>query len=193
MARLSELRPSVASEARDCPNPVIDRALVDAARELCEAAAIWRTTFDVDTASGAAEYPLASPVADSEIVRVIEPWVCSGRRSLPQGAYHLEGPRRLVMLYEPVANPLTVHVQLRPTRAASDLPDVLIGHDEALQAGALARLLRMRHEPWADLDLSMYYARTFRACRTQAIADVTRESTSRSAQVRPRRFAFFRN
>jgi hypothetical protein len=39
---IADLRPLVAVQAANCPNPVIDAAVVDAARALCNAAPVWR-------------------------------------------------------------------------------------------------------------------------------------------------------
>ncbi|WP_423820832.1 hypothetical protein V5738_10870 [Salinisphaera sp. SPP-AMP-43] len=60
MTAVSSLRPRVAAEAANCPNPVIDRALIDAARELCSAAPIWRDTILVDPRNDGDELSLTA-------------------------------------------------------------------------------------------------------------------------------------
>lgn len=187
---LSALRPPVSAEAVDCPNPVVDRAIIDAARELCGAATVWQTTVTVDVTT-ADDYPLS--VEDGEIDRPVGGPSVDGRTLHPD-LYSYPDPRTLrIERWPNDPGSLTVTLALRPKRGVTEIPDGLASdYETALHAGALYRLLRMPGVAWSNPELAMYYGRLFRARRANAIAACNRGFAQGSVRAAPRRFAAFR-
>ena len=202
MTPVAELRPRVATEVPNCPNPVIDRALVDAARALCSGASIWRDTLAVTPDGHGTRIALQSsgvtvngqPAAASwpdsaELARVIPPGVEVSGRDFRQ--YEMVDQRTLHVLRDP-GDELTVHVSLRPTLAARSLPDaVTLDYLEGVVSGALSRVLRMTSEPWTNPQMAQYYAREARQARNQAVIEAQRGFEGGAMRVKPRLFATF--
>lgn len=75
MVPVSELRPRMLSEAMGCPKDVIDRAVIDAARYLCEQTYVWREDIgeDVDVTAGIPEYSVPIDVDAGPTGLILDP------------------------------------------------------------------------------------------------------------------------
>ena len=186
---LSAIRPTVIAEAMDCPNPVIDRALIDAARELCGAVPVWTDTVDLDI-DGSGTFELQPPDG-AEVDHPIGAPVHDGRAVCD---YAYPDPRTLrIDRWPNEPGVVRVTLALRPSRTAASLPAVIAeDHEIALTAGALYRVLRMPGMTWSHPELGMYYGRLFRSRRANAIAIHNRGIGQGTVRAQPRRFAFFR-
>lgn len=71
MAQLDSLRLEVRPDLFSCPDPSIDRALVDSAIELCRQSHWWRADGDpIPVADGVSSYDLDSPEPSSRVERI---------------------------------------------------------------------------------------------------------------------------
>lgn len=193
MTALTDLRPDVAAEVMDCPNPTVDRAIIDAARDLCQAAAIWTDTIEVPITDGAGDYTLATSVPGAEIVRCIDPGCDPDGNPWALRDYRFTDARTLHAGPQASAQTLAMTISLRPKRGATDLPDVLaLDRLEGVTAGALYRVLRMPGMQWSRPELAMYYGRLFQTARSNAIAAVERGFAHTGVRAQPRRLAAFR-
>lgn len=186
----SELRPYVAGRAANCPNPAIDRALVDAARSLCEAAPVWLGTVEVTATD-------VTAVGDKFRVDLRALYVGEGSLSRVQHTEpfcRYEQPEDCVILFrEKPTDPVTFHVSLKPERRSAEISDTVTdSYQEGVVAGALYRVLSMPGQLWADGQTAILCAREERKVRNQAILDARRGFGQGSLSMRPRRLAIWR-
>jgi hypothetical protein len=82
---------------------------------------------------------------------------------------------------------LTVRAALKPTRAATQLEDVLFDDWlDALADGTLARLHLMKDQPWASADRALVHSQKFRAAvqRARIESSMGRVHTTLSVRMR---------
>ena len=184
MISLSTLRPRVSAEAPNCPNPKIDQALVDAARELC-GIAIWQHAQAVP--ERAVEYEMQPPEQGS-VVRLY-----NVRRDGWPVPHRVAGT---TLVLDTPSGPNTVAtIVARPALDAKTLPEAVADpYLDGLVSGALYRVLRTPADPWGNPNLAQSHARQFRYWRAQAAAAVNlHHDQSRTARVQARPFARFRS
>lgn len=177
---ISDIRPLVVSQAANCPNPVVDRAIIDATRALLSAAPVWRVELEVDTfeeGDGEVFVDLSELVEAGDFSRLVR--VHNGRLHRCEGS-------KLFMASEP-SEPVRVTVSVAPKIDATEIPKSAERYLEGIVSGALARVLRMSGQQWQDPAMAGYYARDERKTRNQAIYD----SLGKNPMVRKRRLASF--
>lgn len=174
MAAISTLRLYIEPEVPGCLNRLIDRAIVQAAREFCNRTRIWKEGSSVSVAVTGVNVPFDVPVSDSEIITV-DYLLHNGIELIPITEFELSAadpywrndesitPTHYVtkinekeaLLYPKltagVSDTVTYEVTLRPSMDATELPDFMTQDFlDAIIDGALERLLNMRKMPWAD-------------------------------------------
>ncbi|MDN5937698.1 MAG: hypothetical protein L0H83_03465 [Salinisphaera sp.] len=190
---VSDLRPYVATTVPDAPNPLIDREIVLAAREVCEEAPLWVEVLTaIPTVNGQGAYTLTHATGD--VVRAQRHEVLFGGVSLRQrsvaqanrrypgwrtdtGAtlhsFVLTDPHTLAVIPVPNAalGDLTVTVQLRPKFGATTLPDQAAEDwRDAVVSNAIARLASMPNEPWSAPQVAAIHGQKYQIERAQAVA-----------------------
>lgn len=206
MSDIKEIRSSIAASLPNCPNPVVDRDIVLAAREFCEETGVWQDDMSViSTVSGQQIYPL--PYSGAQVVRPVKRSVTFAGAPLEQIAFTeasrlypawrstnssdvfafvMLSPRELALIDIPdLSNEqIKLRAVLRPLVGAITLPDILAQDwREAIIAGALARLYEMNKDPWGDTQMAAYHRSVYMRERSQAIAAVSRGYDRGEARV----------
>lgn len=184
MTELSQFRPYIAPEVPGCPGALIDRAVVRAARKLCEETFCWQGEEAVASVpAGRATVALEVP-ACAEVLGVAYltyhatelPATSPGALAAWDAQWHtragtpthylLEAADAALRLYpKPLAaepRVLRYALLLRPTVDATALPDLLWPHVEALAEGALGVLLAQRGQAWSDVGHAERYRVSFK-------------------------------
>ncbi len=178
MAALSTFRPYVLPHAPGAPNPVLDRALVLAAREFCEKTKAWVDEPTAVMADGTtSEFALDLP-AGSELVKILRARV-NGRdydvlayRELPEDwdapdADSNALDRKVVLLadltgymvYPRPASGDTIAITqaLQPVINSGSVGDFIFArYARAIGDGALADLLATAGKPYSNPDMATY-------------------------------------
>lgn len=169
MKTWDEFYPFILVEVMECPNPVVDFALVQAAREFCRRTSVWvewmefvadGTTqrFDFDLPSKTELVAARRATVDGVDVPVL------GNRSLPADWTQADTTSDVdalihislteFMLYPLPAADAQVMVQLalQPTLAGTGVSDdVFSRYAEAISKGALYRLMSSSNKPYTNL------------------------------------------
>ena len=191
MATFTDFYPSIMPYAPGCPTMVVDRAVLDMARDFCTITGCLRQTVTVPVT--ATQDKATIPVAAGyEVVDIKAAWW--GNAALTpaqQDAFDL-APVRLaastdskpqyytatasaIRLYPTPsitdATSLTVEVTVRPTLAATTIDDSLRDRFAVeIANGALWRVLRTPNQPFANTDLALQYKRMYDTGRSAARA-----------------------
>lgn len=174
------------------PEPMVDRALVRAARVFCSMSEAWRVTLDPESVfAGVAELFLPR---GAEIVRPL--WVRLGDRELQAksdhslldvkpgrpNAYVLENNMlTLVPVVDGVLTErVTARVILQPTRTATAVPEAVGDrYFEGIMSGALSYLTAQVDQPWGNADIAGMHAAGFQ----RVIDDARRRAGKEGAHV----------
>lgn len=169
--------PDVLTHAPGCPQPVMDQALLRAARDFCRQTRAWRATLDpIDLVAGESEYDLPLP-NDGDVLR-LEDWAdISGDRvqllssqhtSFQCGRAVFTVTGRTVTVYPTPAGDapqvLTLNVSMVPSNSAAGVPDDIYGdYVETIALKAASMLQNQPAKPYtnpgaAGTNAAMYQA-----------------------------------
>ena len=202
MAEVKELVPSVQEMARLCPVKRIKDSIMDAAIDFCRRSLVWRVQTTDDIVAGTDTYTLAMPTGAAigaiEIVTVdgiqIPMWTSPWPHSSTSGGAVFYGVNqdKQVRLYpipaESVTDGLVVSVVAIPDKTGTVIPDFLLDdYKDAIVSGALASVMAIIGQPWANAQVAMYHQKMFsRAIGGARIAIMRAMSTSSiSLSLRP--------
>jgi hypothetical protein len=194
MVALEVFEPDIAVQLPGCPSPTIARAVLNAAIDFCQRTHAWNAALSAATVTDD-DFPYTVPAPDdAEMYRVLSVLVAGiaiesidvdtldmgGEwRSLVGTPSHwlMEDNARLRVYPLPAAPvALSIRASFRPTRSALVLPDFLASeHIEAIQAGALSRLLMIPRQEWTDMNLGAAHNAKFLDA-----AEVCKSAVSRS-------------
>lgn len=207
---VSELRPYIRLLAPNAPNPIIDMAVVDAARELCRRTHAWRYTLEAGDLSKEGTYIVMSPPTDAVILK---PWTIDYAddgtltpateaqltRKVSPGwrddtgtptHYVFEAPDTLILypwLSTISMSDLKVRVSLMPELGVTELPDrIATQHSETIRNGALARLFAMPGRSWTNPQLAGVYGAGYAA----ALAEIEEDGTDGYVRNLPRKVRY---
>jgi hypothetical protein len=173
----AEFYPHVLPHVIGCPNPVVNQALRDAAREFCLDTKAWQETEDFE-ADGAINRYYFDVTGQTELVQVVRASVAGkdldiyGRGKLPadweteppceRSLYHLNEEEYLLFPLPSAGQAISVTLAVRPSIAGTGVGDVVFKkHAEAIASGAKYRLLKMPRQDWTDLDQAAICKREF--------------------------------
>lgn len=211
MTPISTFRKHIAVAAKGCPNALLDRGVVFAARDFCGITHAWRAdaeslrardgvaTYDLDTPS-CAEIVTANyvtydgreifPLTESDLSASSTTWRTD--EGGPIG-YYLDIDEKTIRVYRiPDETGLRIGYRLilKPSADADELPDFLLSqHLEAMIDGALSHVLQDADGPWYKPEKANEHAAKFEARKANARDRVMRNYTTMSLRVKPRRFA----
>lgn len=174
MSALAAFHDQLLPELPGCSTAMVNRHLVDTARQFCTDTSAWRTTLTpINLVAAQAAYTLAPGVTDSEVVRLTKLTASSALLWLDRDVtqfnsidkpkydpnnppFSLDGALQVITLETaeiPAGNVtagLTIDGVLKPTLTAATLPDFLLNtYSEALRFGTLSRLMMMAAKPWS--------------------------------------------
>ncbi len=164
----ADFYPRVMPYVMGCPAPVVDAALIDAAREFCEKTSCWKQTERVYAIGGQSLLEFELPMY-SEIVRVGRcivnglDYAIKPAADLPEDwesnqpsdhtLYHDTQQEYRLFPAPAQADVISMTTYLRPTLAGTGVDDETFAlYAEAIAAGARAKLQRMPRQPWTDLN-----------------------------------------
>lgn len=202
MADVKELVPSVQEMARLCPVKRIKDAIMDAAVEFCRKSIIWRVQSVDDIVAGTDTYtpsvPTGAAISAIEIVTVggirMPMWTSPWPHSATSGgaAFYGVNQDKQVRIYpvppENITDGLVVSIVAIPDKTGTVIPDFLVDdYKDALVSGALASVMAIIGQPWANAQVAMYHQKMFsRAVGAARIAVMRALSTSSvSVSLRP--------
>jgi hypothetical protein len=159
--------PLVLPEVIGAPDPMVDQALVLAAREFCQRTSVWlewqevptagsaSNQFEFDVPTGAEFVKIARAVVGEDDFGVLSyrdvpaDWINPSSTKLKNKLVHLEGNEFLVFPVPPES--IRLQLAFKPSLAAKSVPDSVFGsYAEEIADGAKARLLGMRNLPFSD-------------------------------------------
>jgi hypothetical protein len=193
---LDAFHPDVAAHLAGCPDPVMDRAILNAAIEFCQRSLAWNETQDAETITLAdLPYQVGGAPAGGVVCEVVSVSVDGNAvdqknaRTLDargdwrsetgvSEGYVMVAADTIDLWRRPAAADtvsMIVTAAYMPTRSASSLPDFLYTqHAESIAAGALARLFILPGQPWTDAGLATGWRGMFNAAADELRAKVMR-------------------
>lgn len=200
--------PDLLPHLPDCPIPVVERALLRAAQDFMRGSRIWKITLPPIPVTIGIESITIPMDADKDLVRIEEAWLDGDRLMLItpdelDGDYdddwtlHTGTPTSLVQYVpgvvtvypKPLSAALTglkLKVSVRPSESAIGIIDeISVKYRDALECGALARLMAMPGKAWTNLELSAFHMQNFNAITATATADTARGFNQGRIKSRP--------
>lgn len=158
----------------DCPIPIASQGILWAAIEFCEKTRAW-SSQQTKTVNAGTQHIALSPGDDGSIIYVddvrwngdaLHPVTRQESQDLdytvPYGYYR---PNPETLSLAPAANAqgtLTLTMFLAPLRNATSIPRMLYDlYWDAIEAGALWRLMKVPNRPWADMNQAIFYQGQF--------------------------------
>ena len=190
MTALTTLRSLVIAQIPLASDPLLDRTLVEVARDFCEKTRAYRTTQTATVTADTLEVTLTPP-ADGELVDIIKstldglPLTKKTHEQLdeidpewrtdPQSSYYITlGDSANEVLVAPLssttyASGLSVRCAWKPALGATTLDAVIVSkYSDALIAGALSKLFIIPGESFTDPERSNYYGTVYANARDEA-------------------------
>jgi hypothetical protein len=178
---LSAFTPYVAPDVPGCPEPMIDDAVRTAAIEFCEKTRALRERVAFNTVADQ-DYVVLAPTG-GDVARLYK--LMYGDRKLDPTTradfdedgdtgepreYYIEPPNTLRLYPVPDAiYAMVAHVAVTPDRDATTLDDTLYNNwRDEIAAGAKARLMLMKNQPWYDPDGAAIAQNAFQAAIDRA-------------------------
>lgn len=198
---VSAFVPDIAYRVDGCPDPTIERAVLDACIEFCELTGVLKRTLDPDVVgAGTTEYELSLP--STEQLTSIISIACGSSVLLPVAEAHADydmlfgasqgAPRAfietspgVIRFYPTPSDNYTVvaRVCVKPKRTATLVDSVLFSDwKEAIIDGALSRLYAMP-ERWADGSRAAFHLKRFFSFASDARIEAAKGNTRAQRRV----------
>lgn len=176
-----------------CPNPTVDHALREAARQFCLDSKAWQETEESE-ADGGNRY-FFDESGQTELVQVVRASVGGrdldifGAHQLPadwearppcgRALYHLNEEEYVLFPVPAAGQVISLTQAMRPSLIGGGVgDDVFKHHAEAIASGAKSRLMRMPRQAWTDLEQAGI-------CNTEFAAGIQRAANRSFMQTRP--------
>lgn len=211
MTALSDYSTYVRPYLDGCPDIYIERAVMEAAIEICESSFLWRDESGPHAVvAGVREYDLYPEEEDAEVDH-LEAVSLNGKNLVPTSLEHLvqtdpnyhktEGsPSRyyhvnshVTIAFDRIPNKtsptgMKALFVLKPKRTATTLPDFLFNDWlKAIINGALASLYRVPGKEWSNPELGMVKRQEFATDKANARIHVNNQWSDRPLKARGRR------
>ena len=201
MANFSDFLAYIRIEAPGCPESLLEQAVLNACIKFCEKTLTWRIEHSpINIVADTKEYALVTGDAAISVVTVIEPIKCNGEKVYQTTKSRLNqdsdkwdeetGTKAAAYLVskepwqlrpvpypsEDVAGGIVLTIAVKPSRAATTVPDFLLEDNlEAINAGALGSLLVMPEKKWSNPSLGAHYQSLFNEAVDDEKGNVKRE------------------
>ena len=211
--------PEIAPHLIGCPTAVMERYIAKVAIDLCERASIWRVRLtDIALTSGDYEYPLTSPVADTEITSLLSAsvlvdsttrkpieiytddyvrecfprWPDTDNPGEPRGVFRYDTAN--VQVYPVPDDNVTYALQLwallRPSATATGWEGTLQNEfRRAIFHGVLYELMTMPERTWYNEKMAVYHGKQWTNLVAAARARANKGYSRQSIFVQPRPWA----
>lgn len=188
-------------ELPGCTTEFVDLHLLQVARDFCTRTSAWRDTFDtIASQDDTLTYDLFTSEARTELVQLLrltindvllwcaeDPAENEDQPENPadQPPFVINGDGDLITLEEQPEGDIVMVGSMRPTMAATSLPDLLLNdYLEAIRTGTLARLMVMSGKRWTDRDLATIYGREYTRLTTAAASKARGGNTRKPLRTR---------
>lgn len=183
---LSEFAKYVRPDVPECPDILINDAILRAGIEFCKRTKIVKEEITITTVANQAKYELAvtDGMEPEEILEVKRPdadnlvpanfhdfkqWHLDRDTGQPNW-YYLDDIELVLGMIPDGEEDLVVSVKLRPTDTATALPDELARrYKEKIAHGAKSILMMMAKKPWTDLQMAAFNEAKFQEAIDKAI------------------------
>lgn len=195
MGQISDLVPDVMLYTPGAPDILVEQKILDAAIEFCNLSGYWQQELDpFETIATNDNYDIDTP-SDS-VIRHILSLSVNGLTIYPSKTVELDRrsqgwrtrtgpPKRFVMksmtelMLTPIPDavyPVTAFASLRPSKDATEIPDILIDFKrEEIVAGAIFKLLTIPGRQWTDMQTAGFYRQQFYRGVKQARIDANKQ------------------
>lgn len=203
MIQLEDFVPFVLPKAKNASYEIVLHEVLQAVRELCANAAVWKEDVIFDLQRNVVDYQIDLPTC-AEPVRAYELWIgnttwrgrhpscrdpgyydcgCAGRK------IRFPEPRHLQLVDRPAIDVVGggyVSIQVQPLQDARECADILIEqYNDAVAYGALYRLLtQYPQEPFFAPDAGRNFQRLFEREKTRAKNRVTTGFVAETPRMR---------
>lgn len=176
MIEIASLMHLVLPFAPGCPEPTAVQHLRWAAQRFCERSRIWRSCSDFDVEGGCDEVLCVPSYA--QIYEIEQAWFNGSElEARPFGSFGRQCPGNSIPHYITQSTPksvklvpgalekggLRLHLFLKPSQDAEDIPDFLSEFEQVLADGALSRILLIPNQPFTSPDMAGAYGGSFQA------------------------------
>jgi len=176
-----------------CPDPVVERAVLDTCRDFCEHTLLWdeQALTAIDIVDGTHTYTLSSddgdivmvdsvvvddvpiyPTSVNEMNRMCKTW--RALTSTRSTRYIVGEADEIRLVYEPdedITGGLEIWVCLKPLETATSVEDFLYrSYKMGIAYGAMALILEMPGMEWTNPELSLLYQSKYEAVRNSAMS-----------------------
>jgi hypothetical protein len=184
-------------EVVGCPDPLLDRTILQAAFHFCDHTGAWSEIQDpIILTPGRGEYEIDVP-PEAVALRARDVFIDGTR--IPPGQFafsngrHFDSAKELGLIFLRPAPMTAASMQIRavfaPLLTAKRLPDFLLSRYEgAISSGVKARLMMMPGVSWSNPQLGQFYQTGYQNAVAEARAESVQDGASGSLYVPPRRF-----
>lgn len=191
--KVETLIPLVRVEVPECPDILVQNAILRAAIEFCEKSTFWRETIDeLHVSANVAEYDIETPSGatmseiiwatydDNPLTAKTESQILAYTSGAPS-YYALLNPRVIKIAPTPTgAGIVRLRAALKPKPTATSIRDYVYDEwSEAFYHGALERLFMMPGKPWSNPELALFHQQQF----TNAVEDALNIANSSNSNV----------
>ena len=184
--------PTIAQVCRECPNPTLIHAYLDAARQFCNESNWLIATLPGNTVANQRNYSLGSDTyneikgiraisitvggkAKGLTESVSSTWDPNAAAGIPQRYQYLPEAQFALDQIPSAIYPLTVSIILQPKVGGNSIDESLaVNWEYALRAGALAQLLAIPRMPWSDMKRAVFEEAKFKTAIASAAISAQR-------------------
>lgn len=162
-----DFHPRVMPYVIGCPDPMVDQALTEAAREFCVTTKAWQETEEFAAVAGSDPVAFIKP-DDTEVIQVMRvrvdgkplrvlnhiqlPTPEEEGGTNPQTVYRVSEDEYRILPALNAGQTVSITLALRPTQTGPGVGDTVFAkYVEAISAGARAILQRLPRQPWSDM------------------------------------------
>lgn len=171
------------------PQPVVEWAVLLAARSFCGDSTAIRRDSALTTVAGITRYELDVDEDGAEVALIVEAKL-DGRKLTPGTDYvYDENAGEFVFAQDPGAAALTLTIAVQPKPDAAVVPDQLLDYQTVIAAGARAKLAAMPGQTWSNPDVVKAANVEFKVGVNAALVAANKSNVRTSLRVQPRKFA----
>lgn len=195
----ADFHPYVLPDVFGCPEPLLDQALRETARDFCTRTKVWRQWMDPFAASGTSNVIEFDAEPGSEVVAVTaltvdgDDYSVLGSQDLPSGwqsekhgnlkektMVHINSQEGF-FYPTPLAGQIIIfQLALRPTMTGTGVGDVIFAEfTEVIASGTKARLMVKPRKEWTDLQTAAMFGMHYERMVHQAANTAWRQSAER--------------
>jgi hypothetical protein len=190
---LSSIKEFVYLSARGCPEPVMNQAVLEAAKDFHKKTLLWRIELpSINIVKDQLEYPITipSPIqSDAKIEKII--WAKIENYLIPgQTAYYLKDDESAIVLVDKpsrnITNGLSIMVAFNLKNTATQLDDLIYSrHRATIAERAKQYILSEKDKPYSDTERAAVCRMNYMVGVEKALLEVNKRRGTGDMSVRP--------